>query len=129
MNRVQLYGQSINSFYRLCTSVRANGSHHLPHVNSSFQREFLQGSSYGKLSAIRGAETTAIRGKKGNKQCGSRTGPNAKPCFGFFSLSPLPQKHHFIEATLPSLACTTLVPQAGLGGNITQVHFLLSPPP
>lgn len=72
--------------------------------------------------------TSAVRGKKRGKQCGSRTGPHPTPCFGLF-LSPIPQKHHFIEVSLPSLACTVLVQEAGLGGNITQVPFLLSAPP
>lgn len=72
-------------------SVHANGSHHLPCVNSSFQRGFLQGSSSGKLSAW----TTAVRGQKGAKQCGSRrTGPNPTPRFGLFS------SHHPSEASL-----------------------------
>lgn len=66
--------------------------------------------------------TAAIRGKKkGTNNVAQGQGPVPHPALASF--------HHFIEAMLPSLAGTTLVQETGLGGNITQLHFLLPPPP
>lgn len=73
--------------------------------------------------------TTAIRGKEQDKQCGSRTGPNPTDCFGLFSSQPSLRSITLLKSCCQALLGTTLLQKVGLGGNITQVHFLLPPPP
>lgn len=85
--------------------LRANGSHHLPHVNSSFQRVF---------AGIFIWKAVCNKLKKGTDNMAQGQGTIPHPALALF-LSRIPQNHPFIEVTLPSF----LVPHCprGLGGR------------